>query len=265
MDGIVAMQRPADAGWPWPVHRTGRTGDPPVIVMHELFGVTPDYTHFCRRLASHGFGVWMPQLAGTAPSVSRADRARALGAICISREIDVLRSGRTSPVVVPLRKLARHLSSQYGGGRVGVVGMCMSGGFALAMAADPTVVAAVAAQPTLPLRPVCGRALGLSDDDVGTIHGRLTSDDVEIYYTRFANDPLSPRARRARVVARLGPEGVQVDELPAAGFRRLEHSVLTGAPAHYGGTVPQSVVLAETAGRVSAFLRRRLAPVDDAH
>jgi dienelactone hydrolase len=264
MEGIETMERPPDARWPWPVHRTGQRDRPPVIVMHELHGVSPAYTAFCRGLAANGFSVWMPQLAGPAPSVSRVDRARAMGAVCISREIDVLRGGRTSPVVEPLRAVAKHVAKEFGWGRVGVVGMCMSGGFALAMAVDPTVVAAVAAQPTLPLRPFCGRALGLSGDDVRTISERLATEDVEIYYTRFARDPLSPRSRRARTVSRLGQNGVEVDELPAAEFRLLEHSVLTGAPEHYGESGPQAVRLAETAQRVSSFLHRRLEErVDD--
>src|SRR3954451_13655110 len=106
MADVTLMDRPAGAGWRWPVHRTGAASDPPVIVLHEIFGMAPMYLDLCRRLASTGFGVWMPQLVGRAPPVSRGDPLRAVGAICVSREIDVLRSGRTSPVVAPLRLLA---------------------------------------------------------------------------------------------------------------------------------------------------------------
>ena len=82
------------------MHRVGV--GPPVIVLHELFGMTEMYLSFCYRLAADGFTVWMPQLVGSFPSRSRVQQAAAVGAICISREIDVLRSGRRSPVVTPL-------------------------------------------------------------------------------------------------------------------------------------------------------------------
>jgi dienelactone hydrolase len=55
--------------------------------------------------------------------------------------------GRTSPVTVWLRALARHEHERCGGPGVGVVGMCLTGGFALAMMVDDTVVAPVLSQP----------------------------------------------------------------------------------------------------------------------
>src|SRR5688572_22643633 len=146
MVGLELMRRPPGATWTSPVHHTGDLRNPPVIVMHEVTGMSRTYTGYCRDLAGRGFSVWMPQLAGPAPSVSTADRARIAVHVCISREINVLWSGRTSRVVTPLRELARHLSGRYGGGPVGVVGMCLTGGFALAMAAEPGVAGAVLAQ-----------------------------------------------------------------------------------------------------------------------
>ncbi|WP_456845818.1 dienelactone hydrolase family protein [Cellulomonas sp. P5_C6] len=248
---------PADAPWTWPVSRTGDESDPPVIVMHELFGVTPDYLAFCERLRRQGFDVWMPQILGPPRRGSPLDRARAVGGLCISREIDILWSGRTSPVVGKLRALARYASHLHGDGDVGVVGMCMSGGFALALAAHPNVAAAVAAEPAIPFRPVCGRALGLSPHDVGSIRDRIRADDVEIYYTRFRNDPLSPRPRLAEAVEQFG-DGLLVDELPGVLFPGKDHSVLTVAHEQYGTDTPQGTRLAETAERVGAFLHRRL-------
>ena len=121
------------------------------------------------------------------------------------------------------------------------------------------MTAAVAAQPALPVRPVCGRALGLSDEHADQIRARLAGGDVEVLYTRFARDPISPRGRLDRALDVLGPEHVTVDQLPAEPFRLLDHSVLTQAPEVYAGREPQAGLLADTADRVSAFLDRRLA------
>ncbi|WP_456785695.1 dienelactone hydrolase family protein [Cellulomonas sp. P5_C5] len=250
---------------PWPVHRVGV--GPPVVVMHELFGMTEMYLSFCYRLADDGFTVWMPQLVGAFPSRTPVQRAAAVGAICISREIDVLRSGRRSPVVTPLRVLAQAVATEHGTGRVGVVGMCLTGGFALALAADPSVVAAVAAQPALPARPFCGRALGLSPGDVRDIRARLSRGEVEVYYTRFADDFISPRSRLKSAVETLdGGARVHTAQLPAAPFGVFDHAVLTAAPAKYAdrkgsGAEHARVLLAAAATEVSDFLAARLTPV----
>ena len=60
--------------------------------------------------------------------------------------------GRTSPVARWLRSLARELHAQLGGPGMGAVGMCFTGGFALAMLADAPIAAPVLAQPAAPKR-----------------------------------------------------------------------------------------------------------------
>lgn len=254
MTGIEPVERPRGATWTWPVHRTGDPRNPPVIVMHEISGMSPTYTGFCQDLATRGFDVWMPLLVEPGPTIRTAFR------VCISREIDVLWSGRTSRVVTPLRDLARHVSGLHGGGPVGVVGMCLTGGFALAMAAEPSVSGAVVAQQALPLRLVHGRALGLSPGDAQAVRERLADREVAILCTRFERDALSP-PQRCAAVRGLGPVGVEVDEIPAAGFSVGDHSVLTVAPLKYAGRQPQAARLQQSADRVSAFLQSRLGAV----
>ena len=64
----------------------------------------------------------------------------------------MLATGQTSPVVDWLRALAAHEHERCGGPGVGAVGMCFTGGFALAMAADDRLLAPVLSQPSLPVR-----------------------------------------------------------------------------------------------------------------
>ncbi len=263
VDGFAPADRPAGADWPWPVYRGG-TG-PPVIVLHEIFGVTPPLLGFARGLVDAGFTVWLPALVGRAPASTVLHRADAVRAICVSREIHLLRTRRTSPVVEPLRSLARWVAGVHGTRGVGVVGMCLSGGFALAMAADTRVLAAVAAQPSLPLvtpvTPWCRWDVGLSPGDADDIRARLGAGEVEVFVTRFSDDGLSPAERLRAVHEQVGWTGVHVDELPSADFRRGEHSVLVQAPLGYEPGSPQAERLALTATRVRDFLHGRL---DDA-
>ena len=260
VDGFALVERPPDADWPWPVYRGG--GGPPVIVLHEIFGVTPPLLGFARRLADTGLTVWLPALVGSVPSSSARQRADAIRAICVSREIHLLRTRRTSPVVEPLRSLARWVADVHRTRGVGVVGMCLSGGFALAMAADDRVLAAVCAQPSLPVAtrvtPWCAWDVGLSPEDADEIRARLGAREVEVYVTRFSHDRLSPAQRLRAIREQVGSTGLDVDVLPSADFRPREHSVLVQAPLGYEAGSPQAERLAVTAARVAEFLHRRL-------
>ena len=77
-----SLVEPADR-WPWPVYRDG--DGPPVLLLHELFGLSEDALRFARELAGAGFSVWLPVFAGPAPSYTRVDRIRAVAGICVSR------------------------------------------------------------------------------------------------------------------------------------------------------------------------------------
>ena len=110
--------------------------------------------------------------------------------------------------------------------------MCLTGGFALAMCVDPSVVAPVLSQPSLPL-PIGSsraRALGLSDADLHVVKRRL-DDDLCVMGLRFSADKKSPAARFERLHQELGENfiGVEIDSSPDNpwGIRPGAHSVLT--------------------------------------
>ena len=75
---------------------------------------------------------------------------------------------QTSPIAGWLRSLARELHAELGGPGVGALGMCFTGGFALAMMVDEAVVAPVLAQPSLPfpIGKARGADLNLSSADL---------------------------------------------------------------------------------------------------
>lgn len=247
---------------------TYRAGDgPPVIVIHELYGLTPEVVAFARKLVINGFSVWLPVLVGNSPSTSRRDHARAVAAICVSREINTFARGKTSPVVDKLRRLVADAAVMSQADRVGVVGMCLSGGFAISLAAEAPIAGAVAAQPSLPfglpITPWCQGALGMSQDECDAVCLRLASGAVELYVTRFSADWISPRRREAAIRDRFGGPGLTVDPIDSDrgnqhGFGRRDHSVLSVAPSRH--REPQALARLEQAyDDVVAFLRHRLA------
>jgi len=214
-----------------PVYRIG-TG-PAVIVISEIPGITPNVARFARMVAAIGCTAVMPHVFG---DDGRAPTMRlALGEVaraCVSKEFAVLALNRTSPITVWLRALARSEHERCGGPGVGAVGMCLTGGFALAMMIDEVVLAPVLSQPSLPF-PVSAKhrsALGISDADVERVKERVAAG-VCVLGLRFTGDKASPPERFAALGELLGDGfvGVELDSSPgnAHGHRKGAHSVLT--------------------------------------
>lgn len=70
------------------VYVVGQPADPPVLVMHELPGLTDETLNFARRLQSAQFRVYLPHLFGRLRHDDPQGNHRRL---CISEEIDRLR------------------------------------------------------------------------------------------------------------------------------------------------------------------------------
>ncbi|MGE9781347.1 dienelactone hydrolase family protein [Janibacter sp. G368] len=221
-------------------HTVLRSGTgPAVVVIAEFPGITPQVAAFARRVRDLGCTVVLPDLFGVAGRDALAGSSLRIAAggvrtamqVCVSREFSLLALGRTSPVIPWLRALARAEHARCGGPGVGAVGMCLTGGFALAMATDESVLAPVLSQPSLPL-PVGRRrreTTDISEEDLAIVEQRCAAG-LQVLGVRFEGDRLSPGSRFATLRRRLGDAFVVV-ELPddsanPDGFG-APHSVLT--------------------------------------
>ena len=224
------------------VHPTFRRGSGPgVVVIAEIPGITPEVVTFADEVVDQGFTVVLPHLFGEVPSATGPGAAvRTLARVCVNREFNKLRLRETSPIAAWLRSLARTLHAELGGPGVGALGMCFTGGFALAMMVDDAVAAPVVAQPSLPF--AIGRARGadlnLSPEDLAAVRRRAAAG-CQVLGVRYADDP-AVGTRFETLTAEIGDAFVRV-ELPG---RR--HSTLT---AHRQQ---------EAVDRVLAFLRDKL-------
>ncbi|MBL7630626.1 dienelactone hydrolase family protein [Frankia sp. CN6] len=110
LDGYLATP-PAGSG-PWPG----------VVVLHDAFGLTADTRRHVDRLAAAGYVALAPNLFS------------ARGPRCVTATIRAAMSGR-GPAYDDLEAVRRYLAGRDDcAGRVGVVGFCMGGGFALVAA-----------------------------------------------------------------------------------------------------------------------------------
>lgn len=221
-----------------PIYRSGH--GPAVIVMAEIPGITPKVADFARTVREAGFSVVLPDLFGTPgrdpnPDVhGRLGAARtmlkAVGKICVSREFSLLATGKTSPVVAWLRQLAAHEHARCGGPGVGAVGMCLTGGFALAMATDERLLAPVLSQPSLPLGRSRARGTDISSEDLAVVQQRCAAGELKVMGLRFRSDRFVPDERFAWLREQLGDAfvAVELDDADASPDGVLApHSVLT--------------------------------------
>ncbi|MFJ2747815.1 dienelactone hydrolase family protein [Streptomyces sp. NPDC087297] len=215
---------------------------PAVIVMAEIPGITPKVIEFAEHVAAAGCTAVLPVLFGEPgrdphpgavgwPSAGRY-MASSLWQVCVSREFTLLATGRGSRVVRWLRGLAAAEHARCGGPGVGAVGMCLTGGFALAMATDERLLAPVLSQPSLPLACTPGRAgaIDISPEDLAVVRGRCEREGLQVLGLRFRGDRLSPGDRFAYLRRELGDAfvAVELDDGAANPQGALApHSVLT--------------------------------------
>jgi dienelactone hydrolase len=216
-------------------HNIYRRGSgPAVIVCSEVPGITPKVADFARRVSDRGMTAVMPHLFGTpGRDASGVYATQTMAQLCISKEFSGLAIGRSSPVIDWLRALARAEHLRCGGPGVGAVGMCYTGGFALAMAVDEAVLAPVLSQPSLPFGVTKARRrdIQISDSDWTRLQSRARDEGLCVMGLRFSGDSFVPRERFELLREKLGDSfiAVEIDSSPGNphGHPRAAHSVLT--------------------------------------
>ncbi|MBT9455267.1 MAG: dienelactone hydrolase family protein [Burkholderiaceae bacterium] len=187
------------------VHVAG-TG-PAVIVMTEMPGISPQVARFSRWVRDAGFTVYMPSLFGRDGAVPAAAEGMAImQKACVSAEFRAFANkkgaNKASPVTLWLRALARLVHAECGGPGVGAIGMCFTGNFALTMMLEPSMLAPVLCQPSLPFDDPAG--LEIAPEELAAVRSRLEQDDLTALAYRFDGDRYCKAERFAAYAAALG-------------------------------------------------------------
>ncbi len=193
-------------------------GDGPAILMiQELPGIDQDTLNLAQSLIDQGYSVYLPHLFGTFGRKTLLRNTVRL--FCVRREINLFARGKQSPITAWLRALCADIETRAGQGRIGVIGMCLSGSFALAMMADDAVLGAVASQPSLPV--FGGDALDMGPDDIVECKAAMKAKGGALAM-RYKNDKLARRETMQAIDAAFAPY------IKTVAFEGAKHSLLTG-------------------------------------
>lgn len=180
---------------------------PAVIVLSEMPGISPDVARFARSVRDAGMTAFLPSLFGRDGAYPEArEGRRVLERVCMRAEFGAFAVAAETPVTAWLRRLARAAHDACGGPGVGAVGMCFTGNFALSMMLEPSVLAPVVCQPSLPFGAL--DALASPAGELAQVRARLEDEDLRVLAYRFEGDRFCSAGRFAAYAEALGPRFV---------------------------------------------------------
>ena len=204
-------------------------GPATVVIIQELPGIGPETLSLADVFVDRGFKVVLPHLLGPLGKISLIGNL--VRVFCMRREFKLFEKNQSSPIVDWLKALCRDEQKTNNACRIGVIGMCLTGNFALSLIADDAVLAAVASQPSLPFNDQ--EALHLSPDEITAARAQIDQKGP-VLALRFEDDPLCRAPKFSAIDQAFNDDARRVEmvEIPGKG-----HSVLTldlikgGAPA----------------------------------
>ena len=219
--GLPAPSTLIHGGIKHDVYRLGEGA--PIILMHEITGMTPALIQLGHRIASCHFTVYLPHFFGP---LGKSDEAAGI-LFCLRREFNCFSKNKPSPIADWLRELCRRASSECGGSYVGVIGLCLTGNVVLSMMTETVVRVPVMCEPALPF--LHKESLGVPERDLDVAARRL--DALPLLAYRFDTDVICPAEKFHALHNRFG-ENARLTTIPTGEqpfcIPDRSHSVLTG-------------------------------------
>ena len=192
----------------------------PVVLIQELPGIGQQTLALADELVDTGFEVVMPHLFG--PLEKTSIGGNLIRVMCMRKEFRIFSSNQSSPIADWLRLLCRQIKDDSGVQGVGVIGMCLTGNFAITLIGDDSVLAAVASQPAMPFHKQ--GELHMSPEEIQRSRDALDSKGP-MRVLRFEGDPMcTPKKSQCIHRAFNDDDTTRVQEITLPG---KGHSVLT--------------------------------------
>lgn len=190
-----------------------------VVILQELPGIGPETLSLADSFVHRGFRVVLPHLFGPLGRISLLGNM--LRVMCLRREFALFEANKSSPIVDWLRALCADLKRQEDISGIGVIGMCLTGNFAISLMVEEGVLAGVASQPSMPL--FKQQDLHLSASEIADAREAL-DEKGPMLAMRFVGDPLCRAEKYAAIDQAFNDDRTRIKliEIPGKG-----HSVLT--------------------------------------
>ena len=191
-----------------------------LVLIQELPGIGQETLALADRFVDNGYKVILPHLFG--PIGKTSVGGNLFRVFCMRKEFSIFVKNEASPIVDWLKALCAKMKAAHQVNGVAVIGMCLTGNFAISLMAEDAVLAGFASQPSLPIR--TQNALHLSDQDVEIIKTKL--DKVgPMHCGRFEGDKFCTAQKFDLIKRKFNDDGVErikLHELPGKG-----HAILT--------------------------------------
>jgi len=140
-----------------------------VVIIQELPGIGQETLALADRFVAQGYRVVLPHLFG--PIGKTAVIGNTLRVLCMRREFKIFAKNESSPVVDFLSGLCSHLKATHNVKGVAVIGMCLTGNFAISLMANEDVLAGFASQPSMAI--LSQKSLHMSSTDISKIKNNI--------------------------------------------------------------------------------------------
>ncbi|MEM0970925.1 MAG: hypothetical protein AAGJ31_16345, partial [Verrucomicrobiota bacterium] len=195
----------------YPVWRTKSPG-PPVLLLHPVNGLHPDFLRFALLVERWGYRVYLPSLygesVGRVPVFGANEQAKAITEVLRSPMWHPFSKESIGPIVDDIAVMSRWVSAREGGEKIAVVGNSFTGTIPLAVLDEPSVRLAVLGQPSTPVmrmwqiffhipqREATARSLGVSEGKWRSVTQALEQDPRKrIIGFHYWGDPVAPILR----------------------------------------------------------------------
>ncbi len=189
------------------------------VIIQELPGIGQETLCLADTFVERGYKVILPHLFGPIGKTSVASNL--FRVFCMRKEFRVFAKNESSPIVDWLKALCKKVKEENNVKGVAVIGMCLTGNFAISLMAEDAVLAGFASQPAMPFQ--TQNALHMSEEDVTKIKSKL---DVvgPMHCGRFEKDKLCTAEKFDLINRKFNDdkERIILHELPGKG-----HSILT--------------------------------------
>lgn len=123
------------------------TGKKIVLIIQELPGIGQETLALADRFVAKGYTVVLPHLFG--PIGKTATAGNLVRVLCMKREFRIFAKNESSPIVDFLSGLCSALKEKHQVNGIAVIGMCLTGNFAISLMANEDVLAGFASQPSM--------------------------------------------------------------------------------------------------------------------